>query len=218
MKSLEVWRKGYKADFSPWRWRSKCKVSPLPCLPWDSVGGVGQGRFCILHKSGIDSPILWRSPGLSLCPCMLGLLAVWPERLGAGSVGGAGWAALFYCHFLAVPLFPFLSPVSLSSPFHLLGGAGSAVWLAGGLHQLGAAGCPLPSCWPWVLCWLPWVQALAAVLSLPCVLSLSWVLALGAGAAVSLCPLSWVLAFLCCPLVLACYALGLGAGLGRGRC
>ena len=34
----------------------------------------------------------------------------------------------------------------------------------------------------------------------------------------SLCPLSWVLAFLCCPLVLACYALGLGAGLGWGRC
>lgn len=46
---------------------------------------------------------------------------------------------------------------------------------------------------------------------------LSWVLALGSGAAVSLCPLSWVLAFLCCPLVLACYALGLGAGLGWGR-
>lgn len=47
---------------------------------------------------------------------------------------------------------------------------------------------------------------------------LSWVLALGSGAAVSLCPLSWVLAFLCCPLVLACYALGLCAGLGWGRC
>lgn len=47
---------------------------------------------------------------------------------------------------------------------------------------------------------------------------LSWVLALGSGAAASLCPLSWVLAFLCCPLVLACYVLGLGAGLGRGRC
>jgi hypothetical protein len=62
------------------------------------------------------------------------------------------------------------------------------------------------------------VQALAAVLSLSCVLSLSWVLALGSGAAVSLCPPSWVLAFLCCPLVLACYALGLGAGLGWGRC
>jgi hypothetical protein len=56
---------------------------------------------------------------------VLGLLAVWPERLGAVSVGGAGWEALFYCHFLAVPLFPF-SPVSLSSPFHLLGGGG---WL-----------------------------------------------------------------------------------------
>lgn len=136
MKSLEVWRKGYKAEFSPGLGRSKCKVSPLPCFSWDSVGGVGQGQFCILHKSGIDSP--WAV----LCPCMLGLLAIWPERLGAGSVGGAGWAALFYCHFLAVPLFPFLSPVSLSSPFHLMGGAGSAVWLAGGLHRLGAAGSP----------------------------------------------------------------------------
>lgn len=82
----------------------------------------------------------------------------------------------------------------------------------------GRLGLPLSSCWPWLLCWLPWVQALAAVLSLSCVLSLSWVLALGSGAAVSLCPLSWVLAFLCCPLVLACYALGLGAGLGWGRC
>lgn len=82
----------------------------------------------------------------------------------------------------------------------------------------GRLGLPLSSCWPWLLCWLPWVQALAAVLSLSCVLSLSWVLALGFGAAVSLCPLSWVLAFLCCPLVLACYALGLGAGLGWGRC
>lgn len=148
---------------------------------------------------------------------MLGLLAVWPERLGAGSVGGAGWAALFYCHFLAVPLFPF-SPVSLSSPFHLLGGAGSAVWLAGGLHRLGAAGSPSVLLLALVAVLASLGAGLAAVLSLSCVLSLSWVLALGFGAAVSLCPLSWVLAFLCCPLVLACYALGLGAGLGWGRC
>lgn len=109
------------------------------------------------------------------------------------------------------------SPVSLSSPFHLLGGAGSAVWLAWGLHRLGAAWCPS------VL-----LLALVAVLASlgagagRCPLLalrpfLSWVLALGSGAAVSLCPLSWVLAFLCCPLVLACYALGLGAGLGWGR-
>ena len=149
---------------------------------------------------------------------MLGLLAVWPERLGAGCIGGASWAALLYCHFLAVPLFPFLSPVSLSSPFHLLGGAGSGVWLAGGVASAGAAWCPS------VL-----MLALVAVLASlgagagRCPLLalrpfLSWVLALGSGAAVSLCPLSWVLAFLCCPLVLACYALGLGAGLGWGRC
>lgn len=141
---------------------------------------------------------------------MLGLLAVWPERLGAGSVGGAGWAALFYCHFLAVPLSLPLSRLSVLS-LPLLGGAGSAVWLAGGLHRLGAAGSPS-------VLMLALVAVLAAVLSLSCVLSLSWVLSLGFGAAVSLCPLSWVLAFLCCPLVLACYALGLGAGLGRGRC
>lgn len=170
MKSLEVWRSGYKADFSPWRWRSKCKVSPLPCLPWDSVGGVGQGQFCILHKSGIDSPILWRSPGLSsvrVCwDCWQYGRSAWALALS----GVQAVAALFYCHFLAVPLFPF-SPVSLSSPFHLLGGAGSGVWLAGGLHRLGRLGVPLSSCWPWLLCWLPWVQALAAVLSLPCVLS-----------------------------------------------
>lgn len=50
----------------------------------------------------------------------------------------------------------------------------------------GRLGLPLSSCWPWLLCWLPWVQALAAVLSLSCVLSLSWVLSLGFGAAVSL--------------------------------
>lgn len=82
----------------------------------------------------------------------------------------------------------------------------------------GRLGLPLSSCWPWLLGWLSWVQVLASVLLLPFVLSLSWVLSLGFGAAVSLCPLSWVLAFLCCPLVLACYALGLGAGLGWGRC
>lgn len=217
MKSLEVWRKGYKADFSPWRWRSKCKVSPLPCLPWDSVGGVGQGRFRILHKSGIDSPILWRSPGLSsvrVCwDCWQYGRSAWALVLSGVQAGRRSFTVIFWPF-----LFPFLSPVSLPSPLHLLGGAGSAVWLAGGLHRLGRLGVPLFSCWPWLSCWLPWVQVLAAVLSLSCVLSLSWVLSLGFGAAVSLCPLSWVLAFLCCPLVLACYALGLGAGLGWGRC
>lgn len=218
MKSLEVWRKGYKADFSPRRWRSKCKVSPLPCLPWDSVGGVGQGQFCILHKSGIDSPILWRSPGLSsvrVCwDCWQYGRSAWALALSGVQAGRRSFTVIFWL-FLS---FPFLSPVSLSSPFHLLGGAGSGVWLAGGLHRLGAAGSPS------VL-----MLALVAVLA-----------SLGAGAGrcpllvlrplpllgavsglwcwVSLCPPAWVLAFLCCPLVLACYALGLGAGLGRGRC
>lgn len=132
---------GYKAKFSPRFFRSKCKPSPLPCLSWDGVGGVGQGWFRILHKSGIEFPGAGRSPGLAVWPGMLGRLAAWVERLGGGLIGCRWWAALFYCHFLAVPLFPF-SPVSLSSPFHLLGGAGSAVWLAGGLHRLGAAGSP----------------------------------------------------------------------------
>ena len=141
MKSLEVWRKGYKADFSPWRWRSKCKVSPLPCLLWDSVGGVGQGRFRILHKSGIDSPILWRSPGLSsvrVCwDCWQYGRSAWALALSGVQAGRRSFTVIFWPF-----LFPFLSPVSLSSPFHLLGGAGSAVWLAGGLHRLGAAGSP----------------------------------------------------------------------------
>lgn len=137
MKSLEVWRKGYKAEFSPGLGRSKCKVSPLPCFSWDSVGGVGQGQFCILHKSGIDSPILWRSPGLSsvrVCwDCWQYGRSAWALVLSGVQAGRRSFTVIF---------FPFLSPVSLSSPFHLLGGAGSAVWLAGGLHRLGAAGSP----------------------------------------------------------------------------
>ena len=139
MKSLEVWRKGYKAEFSPGLGRSKCKVSPLPCLPWDSVGGVGQGRFRILHKSGIDSPILWRSPGLSsvrVCwDCWQYGRSAWALALSGVQAGRRSFTVIFW---------PFLSfPSSLPSlcppPFHLLGGAGSAVWLAGGLHRLGAS-------------------------------------------------------------------------------
>lgn len=128
---------GYKAKFSPRFFRSKCKPSPLPCLPWDSVGGVGQGQFCILHKSGIDSPILWRSPGLSsvrVCwDCWQYGRSAWALALSGVQAGRRSFTVIFW---------PFLSPVSLSSPFHLLGGAGSAVWLAGGLHRLGAAGSP----------------------------------------------------------------------------
>lgn len=130
MKSLEVWRRGYKAEFSPGLGCSKCKVSPLPCLPWDSVGGVGQGQFCILHKSGIDSPILWRSPELSsvrVCwDCWQYGRSAWALALSGVQAGRRSFTVIFWPF-----LFPFLSPVSLSSPFHLLGGAGSAVWLAG---------------------------------------------------------------------------------------
>lgn len=139
MKSLEVWRKGYKADFSPWRWRSKCKVSPLPCLPWDSVGGVGQGQFCILHKSGIDSPILWRSPGLSsvrVCwDCWQYGRSAWALALS----GVQAWRRSF-----TVIFWPFLSPFPLSSVLSLP--SPGRCWLcclAGwGIASAGAAGCP----------------------------------------------------------------------------
>lgn len=78
---------GYKAKFSPRFFRSKCKPSPLPCLSWDGVGGVGQGWFRILHKSGIEFPGAGRSPGLAVWPGMLGRLAAWVERLGGGLIG-----------------------------------------------------------------------------------------------------------------------------------
>lgn len=114
MKSLEVWRKGYKADFSPWRWRSKCKVSPLPCLPWDSVGGVGQGQFCILHKSGIDSPILWRSPGLSsvrVCwDCWQYGRSAWALALSGVQAGRRSFTVIFW-PFLSFPSLPSLCPL-----------------------------------------------------------------------------------------------------------
>lgn len=111
MKSLEVWRKGYKAEFSPGLGRSKCKVPPLPCLPWDSVGGVGQGQFCILHKSGIDSPILWRSPGLSsvrVCwDCWQYGRSAWALALSGVQAGRRSFTVIFW---------PFLSfPSSLPS-------------------------------------------------------------------------------------------------------
>lgn len=115
---------------------------------------------------------------------MLGLLAVWPERLGAGSVGGAGWAALFYCHFLAVPLSlppSRLSALSLPSPGRCwlccLAGWGIASagggWVSLCPHAglgccAGFLGCrrwplsspclassPSPGCWLWGLVLLP---------------------------------------------------------------
>lgn len=126
---------GYKADFSPWRWRSKCKVSPLPCLPWDSVGGVGQGQFCILHKSGIDSPVLWLSPGLSsgrVCwDCWQYGRSAW-ALASSGAGGGRRSYAVIFC---ALPL---SSPLSPSLPLQIVGflgaggGAGSGVWLGAG--------------------------------------------------------------------------------------
>lgn len=141
MKSLEVWRKGYKADFSPWRWRSKCKVSPLPCFSWDSVGGVGQGQFCILHKSGIDSPILWRSPGLSsvrVCwDCWQYGRSAWALALSGVQAGRRSFTVIFW-PFLSFPSLPSLCPLpSIScAVLALLSG-----WL-GDCIGCGAAGSP----------------------------------------------------------------------------
>lgn len=171
MKSLEVWRKGYKAEFSPGLGRSKCKVSPLPCFSWDSVGGVGQGQFCILHKSGIASPVLWRSPGLSSgLVCWDGWRhgwSAWAVALSGVQAGRRSFTVIFW---------PFLSfPSSLPSlcPLPCISWAALALlsdWL-GDCIGWGRLGLPLPSllgagvpllssgagllcagagCWPWV--------------------------------------------------------------------
>lgn len=79
-----------------------------PCLasPWDSVGGVGQGQFCILHKSGIDSPILWRSPGLSsvrVCwDCWQYGRSAWALALSGVQAGRRSFTVIF-CPFLSFP-------------------------------------------------------------------------------------------------------------------
>ena len=127
---------GYKAKFSPRFFRSKCKPSPLACLSWDGVGGVGQGWFRILHKSGIEFPGAGRSPGLAVWPGMLGRLAAWVERLGGGLIGCRWWAALLCCDFLCAP--SLFSPLPPSLPLQIVGslgaggGAGSGVWLGAG--------------------------------------------------------------------------------------
>lgn len=119
---------GYKAKFSPRFFRSKCKPSPLPCLSWDGVGGVGQGWFRILHKSGIEFHGAGRSPGLAVWPGMLGRLAAWVERLGGGLIGCRWWAALLCCDFLCAP--SLFSPLPLSpSPDRRLPGCRRWGWL-----------------------------------------------------------------------------------------
>lgn len=157
---------GYKAKFSPRFFRSKCKPSPLPCLSWDGVGGVGQGWFRILHKSGIEFPGAGRSPGLAVWPGMLGRLAAWVERLGGGLIGCRWWAALLCCDFLCAP--SLFSPLSLSRS--------SAPWVQ-------AVGLALVFGWGW-LCMgagvpgsLGWVQGWRFLLALH-PLRLCWVLAL----------------------------------------
>lgn len=166
MKSLEVWRRGYKAEFSPGLGCSKCKVSPLPCLPWDSVGGVGQGQFCILHKSGIDSPfILWCSPGLSsvrVCwDCWQYGRSAQALALSGVQAGRRSFTVIFW-PFLSFPSLPSLCPLPSISWAAL---ALLSDWL-GDCIGWGRLGLPLSSCWPWLLCWLPWVQ-----LSSPCLAS-----------------------------------------------
>lgn len=160
---------GYKADFSPRFFRSKCKPSPLPCLPWDSVGGVGQGWFRILHKSGIEFPGAGRSPGLAVWPGMLGRLAAWVERLGGGLIGCRWWAALLCCDFLCAP--SLFSPLPLSpSPDRRLPGCRRWGWLW----------C-LAGCWLCMGAGVPgslgWVQGWRFLLALH-PLRLCWVLAL----------------------------------------
>ena len=105
---------GYKAKFSPRFFRSKCKPSPLPCLSWDGVGGVGQGWFRILHKSGIDSPILWRSPGLSsvrVCwDCWQYGRSAWALALSGVQAGRRSFTVIFW-PFLSFPSLPSLCPL-----------------------------------------------------------------------------------------------------------
>lgn len=159
---------GYKAKISLHFSRKEYKPSPMPCPLWDSVGGVVQGGFCILHKSGIEFPGAGRSPGLAVWPGMLGRLAAWVERLGGGLIGCRWWAALLCCDFLCAP--SLFSPLPLSpSPDRRLPVCRRWGWLwclagrwlcmgAGVPGSLGWVGLALP-CWPCVLsasagCWL----------------------------------------------------------------
>lgn len=174
---------GYKAKFSPRFFRSKCKPSPLPCLSWDGVGGVGQGWFRILHKSGIEFPGAGRSPGLAVWPGMLGRLAAWVERLGGGLIGCRWWAALLCCDFLCAP--SLFSPLSLSrSSAPWVQAVGLALVFGWGWLCMGAG---VPGSLGWVGLALPAGLAsspplLGAGLALrPLVLALPWFLLASAG-------------------------------------
>lgn len=126
---------GYKAKFSPRFFRSKCKPSPLPCLSWDGVGGVGQGCSAYSTKAELNS-------------LALGALQGWPSGLGCWDGWRHGWSAWavassgagggrrsYAVIFCALPL---SSPLSPSLPLQIVGslgaggGAGSGVWLGAG--------------------------------------------------------------------------------------
>lgn len=80
-----MWRKGYKAEFSPGLGRSKCKVSPLPCLPWDSVGGLVKGGSAYSTKA-------------ELIPLFSGALLGCPLSVYAGTAGSmAGAPGRWFC-------------------------------------------------------------------------------------------------------------------------
>lgn len=164
---------GYKAKFSPRFFRSKCKPSPLPCLSWDGVGGVGQGWFRILHKSGIEFHGAGRSPGLAVWPGMLGRLAAWVERLGGGLIGCRWWAALLCCDFLCAP--SLFSPLPLSpSPDRRLPGCRRWGWLWSLAGRWLCMGAGVPGSLGWVQGWRFLLALhplrLCWVLALPCVL------------------------------------------------
>lgn len=187
---------GYKAKISLHFSRKEYKPSPMPCPLWDSVGGVVQGGFCILHKSGTASPGAWHSPGLAVWPGMLGRLAALLERLGGGFIGCRCWAALSCCDFLRAPsLLPSL-PLQIVGFLGVGGGAGSGAGLGAGSA--------------WVQAFpLPWAGGMLALPCWPCVLSASagcWLFLVSSGAGSPL-----VSAGLCWALT-AWVLLGAGSG------
>ena len=156
---------GYKARFSPRFFRSKCKLSPLPCFPWDSVGGVGQGGSAYSTKAELNPLALGALQG---CSSGLGCWDGWRHGWSAWAVASSGAGAGRRCNAVIFCALPLLLPSPLSpSPDRRLPGCR---WWAGSGTGLGAVslGAGVPgylgwwdagaSCWPCVLsasagCW-----------------------------------------------------------------